>query len=677
MQRVSLLRPASGVFLMGMLTSLPGLSQQTGAVTTSTVRSDTTTLARDRCEPVEKIWRLGKGVYTDTVRRSDFKARNSNIAEIADCDTTIQTFILIRRPSPWRIGGFVGPNVAYCGTFPNTFGPNPRDNSTYNGIGLNLMGNVDYFLSKPTSRLRFALGTAFGYQNYWMRPGYRDNFYDRGVALGYQRNQIQIRQRSGDDFYVTVGPMLSWIFARSKRNPTCTTFLELALRGGLFRTESALIAAYAPSAANPGRNELVRMVTPTDRILKPGVLASLGVFFPLRNNWHLGVQANGFYTKVDYFIVDGVSPTNPTTERNILWEFSRKHGGFSAGLAVRKGFVERKLIPKTPITCPTCDSIPELRVSFSNAPLAGLTLRQDSIPANTVPAISWRSTTVNPRNETFTARLHYKSDSLAGSIDRVIAEVVNSRDTALVFPTTYVDSLGRPKRGFYYVTVHSRQEAQCGACMSQVATTSFAVLAPQSCDYRHNYDNLTFKFHLTYDDTFTVFCNCPGQERQPIGTVKGRKRFYNWNSLGLEGLEGVTRNSSTGTYTVQLGDTLDYVTTDPTARLTDAAYATVRAIRDEVARRIEQAAQSNPALRGKRPRVVFDEIRGSYNIEQVKPCNGQPIQPASRYNFYYFNKTNDYTLDYLGTNNLTVPAPMMLQPNQLQRKAPAPRPRRR
>ncbi|GAA4467169.1 hypothetical protein GCM10023189_50300 [Nibrella saemangeumensis] len=570
--------------------------------------------------------------------------------------------------------------MAYCGTFPNTFGPNPRDNTTYNGIGFNLMGNVDYFLTPSTRRLRFALGTAFGYQNYWMRQGYKDNFLDRGVALGYQRNQIQIRARAGDDFYLTIGPMLSWTFARSRRNPTCTSFLELALRGGLFRSESALIAAYVPSTANPGQNELVRMVTPTDRIWKLGGLGSLGVFFPLRNNWHLGVQGNVFYTKVDYFIVDGVSPVSIPGERNILWEFSRKHGGFSAGLAVRKGFVQKKLIPKAPIVCPTCDSIPDLRVSFNNMSLAGMTLRYDSIQRNTLPIMSWRSTTVAPRNETFTARLHYKSDSLEASPERIIAEVVNSSDTSLVFPAAYVDTAGRPLRGFYYITVHSRQEAQCGSCVSEVATASWAIVAPQGCEYRHNYDQLTFKFHLTYDDTFTVFCNCPGQERQPIGTVKGRRRFYNWSSLGLDSLRG---SSTMNTITVQLGDTLDFVTKDPTARLTDAAYSAVRATRDELARRIEQAAQNNPALRGKRPRVVFDEIRGSYSIEQTKPCNGEnTVAPVQRYNYYYFNKTNDYTLDYLGTNTLTVPAPQLLPQTQLQRRTtPAPRrtttPRRR
>ncbi|WP_345271239.1 hypothetical protein [Nibrella viscosa] len=570
----------------------------------------------------------------------------------------MQTFMLVRRPSPWRIGLFAGPNFAYCGTWDNTFGSNFRDRTLYNGTGFNLTGNVDYLLSQSTRRLRFGLGTAFGYQNYWTRRQYRDELTAQAVQAGIPANQLVFKNRPSEDMFLTVGPMLSWVFARSRRNPSCVSFLEFAIRGGLFRTEAATIAAYVPSQ----NNRLFRYVNISDRLYHFGGLGSLGVYFPLRNNWHLGVQGQAFYTGLNYLIVN---PDN--NNPNSLLEYFRRHGGFNVGLGVRKGFVQKKLIPTAPVVCPTCDSIPELQVSLNNVSLAGRTLRQDSLQQNILPVISWRSTTVNPRNETFTARLHYKSDSLAGTPDRIIAESVNTTGTTLAFPTNHVDATGLPLRGFYYVTVHSRQEAKCGACMSEVATTSFALLAPQGCEYRHNYDQLTFKFHLTYDDTFTVFCNCPGQERQPIGTVRGRRRFYNWNSLGLDGLTG---SSTTNTITVQLGDTLDYVTTDPTARLTDAAYSAVRATRDELARRIEQAAQNNPALRGKRPRVVFDEIRGSYSIEQTRPCNGETtVAPAQRYNFYYFNRTNDYTLDYLGTNTMTVPAPQLLPQTQLQRRA--------
>ena len=105
----------------------------------------------------ENIYRLGKGIYTDTLRRDDFKAQAADVAELDDCDTTFQTFVLVRRLSPWRIGLFAGPNFAYCGTWENTFGPNKRDNSLYNGAGFNITANVDYFLTPATRRLRFGM----------------------------------------------------------------------------------------------------------------------------------------------------------------------------------------------------------------------------------------------------------------------------------------------------------------------------------------------------------------------------------------------------------------------------------------------------------------------------------------------------------------------------------------
>ena len=252
----------------------------------------------------DNIYRLGKGIYTDTLRRDDFKAQASDVAELDDCDTTFQTFVLVRRLSPWRIGLFAGPNFAYCGTWENTFGPNKRDKTLYNGAGFNITANVDYFLTPATRRLRFAISGAFGYQNYLTRSIYRDYLYGLAGTLtpAVPQNQVTIKQRASEDMFITVGPMLTFTLARSRKNPDATTFIEAAARGGLFRTEAATIAAYIPSQStlpagtlpsfvDGGR--LLRSVNPSSNLYHLGALGSLGIFFPIGNNWNLGVQGQG------------------------------------------------------------------------------------------------------------------------------------------------------------------------------------------------------------------------------------------------------------------------------------------------------------------------------------------------------------------------------------------------
>ncbi|WP_245581708.1 PorT family protein [Rudanella lutea] len=571
----------------------------------------------DKCTPKENIYRLGRGVYTDTLRRADFRARASDVAELDDCDTTLQTFVLVRRPSPWRVGAYVGPNFAYCGTWDATFGNNRRDNTLYNGTGFNITLNTDYFLSRPERRLRFGIGAAFGYQNYRTRRDYIDFLRTRASQLGIPNTaEVQIRQRSSEDFFFTLGPVLQWTFARSRRNPSCTSFLELSPKIGIYRTEAALLAASVPSL----NDRLVRMVSPSNRLNHFGGNLSLGVFFPLRNTWHVGVQAQGFYTGLNYFIVDGVADQ--------LLSYYRKHGGFNAGLAVRKGFQQKKLIPKAPVSCPTCDSVPVVTVRFANqTPLGGLSYVGDSTAANSLPSISWRSRTVNPKNETFTARLYYRPDSVAAgspASDQIIAEVVNTTDTTLAFPSTYVDEAGRARRGFYYVTVHNRQTAKCGTCMSEVATTSFALLKPNftpqaPCEFRHKLERLEVFYRNPYTRDIASVCYCNG-EVISVGEKTTRLRF-----------SGLNRRLAIDPYT--------FDSTALVLNFSQLPGPLAQQLQEEK-RKIESGQGIRYKGRRVRPQVQY--FRAVFSAEQL-PCNGQEGRPVGSFNVIVSDNTYSIT----------------------------------
>jgi hypothetical protein len=595
---------------------------QNGVQAQSSADTVRTTTPTNSAYPRENIYRLGKGVYTDTLRRDEFKTQASDVAELDDCDTTFQTFILVRRLSPWRVGLFAGPNFAYCGTWENTFGPTKRDNTLYNGAGLNVTGNIDYYLTPATRRLRFGLGTAFGYQNYYTRSIYRDYLYGLAASRGFNQNQVTIKQRASEDMYLTIGPVLAFTIARSRRNPEATTFLELGLRGGLFRTEAATIAAYTPSTLSlPGTPSfvdgggLIRSVNPSTRVYHPGGLLSLGVFFPLRNNWNIGVQAQGFFTQLNYYIINGVDDQ--------LYEFKRKHGGFSAGLAVRKGFVQKKLIPKTPTVCPTCEQIPELNVQFNNASLKGASLSYlDSASAQrtgqtmntsaTAPTISWRSTTPNPKNETFTARLYYRPDSVTTSAsDQVIAQVENSTDTTLTFPTGYFAN-GQMNPGFYYVTVHNRQVAKCGTCMSEVATTSFSVLRPKGgdtdCEYRHRLERLEVYYRTPYTREVANVCYCNGTITS-VGDTVTRLRY-----------RGLNRRLATSA--------IEFDTNTVILNLKDLPGNLAQQLQAE-----KSKIESGNAIRykGRRVRPQVQYFRAVFSVTKL-PCNGQPEQAVGSFN---------------------------------------------
>ncbi|QJW92360.1 hypothetical protein HNV11_15120 [Spirosoma taeanense] len=640
---------------------LAGLVLLSFAMPLGTKAQQADTVRTNRTYPRENIYRLGKGVYTDTLRRDEFKAQASDVAELDDCDTTFQTFILVRRLSPWRIGLFAGPNFAYCGTWENTFGPNKRDNTLYNGAGFNITGNVDYYLTPATRRLRFGLGTAFGYQNYITRGVYRDYLYGLAAARGISQGQVTIRQRASEDMFLTVGPVVAFTIARSRRNPDATTFLELGLRGGLFRTEAATIAAFVPSlgTAPPSgplveNGALIRSVNPSYRLYHPGGLLSLGVFFPLRNNWNIGVQAQGFFTQLNYLIVNGIDDQ--------MYEFKRKHGGFSAGVAVRKGFIQKKLIPKTPTVCPTCDSIPQLNVQFNGASLKGVSLayvdtskqqnaQQPAPVINTsaaAPVISWRSTTPNPKNETFTARLYYRPDSVvAGATDQIIAQLENTTDTTLTFPTQYFSN-GQLNPGFYYVTVHNRQTAKCGSCMSEVATTSFASIRPKNdiveCKYRHRLERLEVYYRTPYTREVANVCYCNGTITS-VGDTVTRLRY-----------RGLNRRLAT--------NVVEFDTNTVILNLNELPGGLAQQLQAEKAK-----IESGNAVRyrGRRVRPQVQYFRAVFTVTKL-PCNGQPEQTVGSFNTTISD--NSYSITDLKPLTDAQKTKLLAPPAPTQKRAP-------
>ncbi|MFD2937009.1 hypothetical protein [Spirosoma flavum] len=612
----------AGLVLLSLAIPSVSLAQQADTVRVQPATVSPSTTAPSGSYMRENIYRLGKGIYTDTLSRTDFKAQASDVAELDDCDTTFQTFILVRRLSPWRVGLFAGPNFAYCGTWENTFGPNKRDKTLYNGAGFNITANIDYFLTPATRRLRFGIGASFGYQNYLTRSIYSDYLYGLATARGFTRDQVTIRQRASEDMFLTVGPVLTFTLARSRRNPDATTFIELGARGGLFRTEAATIAAFTPSTlslpAVPSFVQgggLLRSVNPSSNLYHLGALGSAAIFFPLRNNWNIGVQGQGFITQINYLIVNGVDDQ--------LYEFKRKHGGFTVGLAVRKGFVQKKLIPKAPVSCPTCNEIPQLNVRFNGSSLKGASLSfvdstnaQQSAPVNTAataPVISWRSTTPNPRNETFTARLYYRADSVvAGATDQVIAQLENTTDTTLAFPTAYFAN-GQVNPGFYYVTVHNKQVAKCGTCMSEVATTSFASIRPRvtvaaECEYRHKLERLEVYYRTPYTREVANICYCNGTITS-VGDTVTRLRY-----------RGLNRSLATST--------VEFDTNTVILNLSQLPGGLAQQLQAEKAK-----IESGNAIRykGRRVRPQVQYFRAVFTVTKL-PCNGQPEQTVGSFN---------------------------------------------
>jgi hypothetical protein len=370
--------------------------------------------------------------------------------------------------SPWRIGGYLGPGIAYCGSWANTFPlSEARDQTLFNGIGINGAINADYFFTKrPEAQFKFGVGATFGVQHFFVRPGY-DEWIDSAIrSAQLTRNDVEIKKSTSEDFYLVVGPVATWAFTKSRRSP----FLEASLKGGVFRTTPAAISVR--EIGNPGAREQVGIyaVSPNGNRYHFGGLAAVGVFFPLKNpTWSLGFQAQGYRTKVSYDM--------PWTELGsplYISRYNRSHGGFNAGIALRKSFEYDIPVKKDPSAGLTCIT-PTLSLTSGNSSVIGkyFTGKEE----NCEPIVASWTSSLDPvladsLNQTFTARIHH----LAAGEDKIIAEAICQKDTELAFPSSYVNNNGCPVDGQYYVTVQSHQASACAACISPVAASGFAAL---------------------------------------------------------------------------------------------------------------------------------------------------------------------------------------------------------
>lgn len=371
----------------------------------------------------------------------------------ASCATSIgcDTIAIVQKPSPWRLGLYAGPAFAYCGSWENTFNTtNYRDKSLYNGAGIEVDLNADYYFIKkrPDKRLKFGLGGVLGYHKFFFRKDLDDYLTLKILSAGLSPEQALIRKNGSEDFYFVVGPVLNLALTKKIRSP----FLEASARGGIFRTTPAAILVTGEST-----NQNIYTVTASDKRYHPGLYASLGLFFPFKKSWAIGVQATGFRTRVNYdFPADHV------------WSFERKHGGFSAGIALRKGFIRDVAEKKDPTAGPVCYA-PELAAKINGESVAGKFFRIDDKFTCDSIRVSWASRTDSAKNETFTARIH----RVANGLDNVIGQVICQPQTSMYWPTDMMNDRGCPLPGQYYVTVQSHQTSPCSSCISEVSTTGF------------------------------------------------------------------------------------------------------------------------------------------------------------------------------------------------------------
>lgn len=264
-----------------------------------------------------------------------------------------------------------------------------------------------------------------------------------------------------------------------------------------------------------------------------------------------------------------------------------------------------------------------MRIQFNGASLRGTSLAyvdssnaQQAPPVNTAataPVISWRSTTPNPKNETFTARLYYRPDSVvAGGTDQIIAQVENSTDTTLTFPTAYFSN-GQLNPGFYYVTVHNRQTAKCGTCMSPVATTSFASVRPRTvvtadCEYRHRLERLEVYYRTPYTREIANVCYCNGTITS-VGDTVTRLRY-----------RGLNRLLATSA--------IEFDTNTVILNIKELPGGLAQQLQAEKAK-----IESGSAIRykGRRVRPQVQYFRAVFSVTKL-PCNGQPEQQVGSFN---------------------------------------------
>lgn len=360
-----------------------------------------------------------------------------------------------RKVSPWRVGGFIGPAVAFCGSWENTFNSTKyRDKALFNGIGFNAALNADYFFKNgQPKQVKFGLGAVAGLQNFFFRKDI-NTFIDKIIADSRSTN-AEVRKGSSEDHYFAVGPVLNWAFTKKPRSP----FLEASVRGGIFRSTPAAIFVYDRPTGNN-----IYSVTASNKRYHAGLLATLGFFVPSKNGlWAWGVEAMGFRTKLDY-IFPGAT----------IYPYQRKHGGFSAGLAMRRSFARDVPVPKAP-TPPVICLAPELEWKMGEKSIKGMMFNtaKDTLKAEPI-LLTWKTRNApdSTRTETFTARIHH----LDNGVDKVIASVICQEGNQLAFPAAYLKAEnGRPLYGQYYATVHSQASASCGSCVSEASSTGFAV----------------------------------------------------------------------------------------------------------------------------------------------------------------------------------------------------------
>ncbi|CAG4992815.1 hypothetical protein DYBT9275_01045 [Dyadobacter sp. CECT 9275] len=372
------------------------------------------------------------------------------------CDT----IAIEKKVSPWRIGGFLGPAFAFCGSWENTFNSNKyRDKSRFNGVGYNALLNADYFFKnkKENNRFQFGVGGVAGLQTFFLRKDL-DTFLERIIASeGY--SQAVIKKGASEDHYLAVGPVLNFNFTGKPRSP----YLEASVRGGIFRTTPAAIFVYDRVTGNN-----IYSVTASEKRYHAGLLATLGFFVPSKNGlWAWGVEAIGFRTKVNY-IFPGAT----------IYPFERKHGGFSGGIAMRRKFIRDVPVKKEPTPALICVA-PDLDIKMGQTSMKGMIYNplRDTTQADTIK-ITWKSNSVldSTKTETFTARIH----QLNGGMDKVIGQVVCQKQNEMLWPAEYLNRFGRPLDGQYYVTVQSNQTSACASCVSEASTTGFSVVIPDT-----------------------------------------------------------------------------------------------------------------------------------------------------------------------------------------------------
>ncbi|WP_266366850.1 autotransporter outer membrane beta-barrel domain-containing protein [Tellurirhabdus rosea] len=543
----------------------------------------------NRCEPTEQIWRKTDAATLTPLSRSAFRQLAPDVKELQDCDTTLQTFILKRGMSPWRLAFNAGPNFAYCGSWEGTFGPNQRDNTLYNGAGIHLSTGLDYFFPQK-NRLRFGLGGTFGYQNFFTRNSYKDFLVDMGRQMGIPESQIKLKNRPSEDFYLTLGPVLTYDLKRAS-GPVCVPYLEAALRGGVYRTDAALVGAYAD-----GTDRLIRLVSPGSRHYRPGVNFSLGAFFPLRNNWHWGVQAQGWLTRQNYFIING--------QQDVLMDYDRQHGGFNAALAVRKSFTEKKLVPRSiSADCNTCAGSLSLSLTDGTQSINGRTLMTSQLTDSFKPQLSWKSS-ASGANEQYTVRLYYRSD--ADTEPRELPGLLNTTELSLPLNSA---QLSQP--GYYYVTVEHQQKTACGWRICSVQVGSFSIKEEPkpcpTCEVRFTFTPTRINYQARWKDKVLV-CKCDESDFDTLA----RNRYY-FSSLAIADGEPTQKVSEDGS--LQLPDGFDTKFEPYLQKLASMGSRRVR-------------------VRGKRYEQISDirptTYEGRYVVEQLA-CGDRPARQLMSY----------------------------------------------